>query len=60
MAREFQGYDDELFCRMVDLLKEFTIISSRDHCQRSSLSRIPDTPRTGFEAEQNLSSNFNQ
>ena len=60
MAREFQGYDDELFCRMVDLRKEFSIISSRDHCQRSSPSQISDTPRIGFEPEQNLSSNFNE
>ena len=32
------------FCGMVDRPKAFSLISSRDHCQRSSLSRISDTP----------------
>ena len=32
------------------------LISSRDHCQRSSPSRISDTPRAEFEFAQNLSS----
>ena len=27
--------DDELFCGMVDWQKAFSLISSRDHCQRS-------------------------
>ena len=27
--------DDELFCRMVDRRKAFSLISSRNHCQRS-------------------------
>ena len=36
------------FCGMVDQQKAFGLISSRDHCQRSSPSRISDT--------QNLSS----
>ena len=52
-------YDDELmncFCVMVDRRKAFSLISSRDHCQRSSLPRISDTPRAGFEPAQNLSS----
>ena len=44
------------FCGMVDRRKAFSLISSRDHCQRSSPSRISDTPRAGFEAAQNLSS----
>ena len=44
--------DDELF----DQQKAFSIISSRDHCQRSSPSRISYTPRAGFEPAQNLSS----
>ena len=48
--------DDELFCGMVDQRKAFSIISSRDHRQRSSPSRISDTPRAGFEPGQNLSS----
>ena len=42
--------DDEFFCGMVDRRKTFSLISRRDHCQRSSPSR------TGFEAAQNLSS----
>ena len=36
--------DDDLFCGMVDQQKVFTLISSWDHCQRSSLSQISDTP----------------
>ena len=46
------------FCGMVDRRKAFSLISSRDHCQRSSPSRISDTPRAGFEPAQNLSSDF--
>ena len=37
-----------------------SLISSRDHCQRSSPSRISDTPRAGFEPAQNLSSGFDE
>ena len=48
--------DEELFCGMVDRRKAFTLISSRDHCQRSSPSGISDTPRQRFETAQNLSS----
>ena len=44
------------FCGMVDRRKTFSFISSRDHCQRSSPSRISDTPRAGFEPAQNPSS----
>ena len=44
------------FCGMVDRRKAFSLISSRDNCQRSSPSRISDTPRAGFEPAQNLSS----
>ena len=36
-------------CGMVDRRKEFSLISSRDYCQRSSPSRISDPPRAGFE-----------
>ena len=36
------------FCGMVDRRKAFSLISSRDHCQRSSPSRISDTPRAGW------------
>ena len=46
------------FCGMVDRRKAFSLISSWDHCQRSSPSRISDTPRAGFEPAQNLSSGF--
>ena len=48
---------DELmncFCGMVDRRKAFSLISSQDHCQRSS--RISNMPRAGFKPEQNLSS----
>ena len=41
------------FCGMVNRRKAFSLISSRDHCQRSSPS---DTLRAGFEPAQNLSS----
>ena len=44
------------FRGMVDRRKAFSIISSRDHCQRFSLSQISDTPPAGFEPVQNLSS----
>ena len=46
------------YCGMVDRRKAFSLISSRDHCQRSSPSWISDTPRAGFELAQNLSSGF--
>ena len=32
------------FCGMIDRRKAFSLISSRDNCQRSSPSRITDTP----------------
>ena len=44
------------FCGMVDQRKAFSLISSWDHCQRSSPSRIADTLWAGFERVQNLSS----
>ena len=44
------------FCGMVDWRKVFSLISSRDHCQRSSPSQISNTPQAGFEPAQNLSS----
>ena len=43
------------FCGMVDRRKAFSLISSRDHCQRSSPLRISDTLRARFEPAQNLS-----
>ena len=46
------------FCGMVDRLKTFSLISSRGHCERSSASRISDTPRAGFKPAQNLSLSF--
>ena len=42
-------------CGMVDRRKVFSLISSRDHCQRSSPSRISNTPWAGFEPEFRLS-----
>ena len=44
------------FCGMVDRRKVFSLISIRDHSQRSSPSRIPDMLKAGFEPAQNLSS----
>ena len=44
------------FCGMVDRRKTFSLISSRDHCQRFSPLQISDTPQAGFELAQNLSS----
>ena len=44
------------FSGMVDQQKAFSLISSWDHCQRSSPSQISDTPQAGFEPAQNLSS----
>ena len=44
------------FCGMVDRRKAFSLISSRDHCQKSPPSRISETPRAGFEPAQSLSS----
>ena len=41
------------FCGMVDRRKTFSLISSRDHCQRSSPLQISDTPRAGFKPAQN-------
>ena len=46
------------FCSMVDRRKTFSLISSRDHCQRSSPSWVSDTPRAGFEPAQSLSSDL--
>ena len=45
---------------LVDRRKAFSLISSRDHCQRPSPSPISDTPRAGFETAQNLSSDFDE
>ena len=44
------------FCGMLDRRKAFSLISSRDHCQRSSSSQICDTPQAGFEPAQNMNS----
>ena len=43
------------FCGMVDQRKALSLISSRDHCQRSSPWWISDMPRAWFEPVQNLS-----
>ena len=45
-----------IFCGMVDRRKPFSLISIQDHCQRTSPSRISNTPRAKFEPAQNLSS----
>ena len=47
--------DDYGFCGMVDQRKVFSLIFSRDHCQRPSPSQISDMWRAGFEPAQNLS-----
>ena len=44
------------FCGMVDRRKAISLISSRDHCQRSSPLWISAMPRAEFEPAQNLSS----
>ena len=46
----------DCFCGMVDRRKVFSLISSRDHSQRSSSSRVLKTLQAGFEPAQNLSS----
>ena len=43
---------------MVDRRKAFNLISSRDHYQRSSPSRISDTPQAAFQPAQYLSSSL--
>ena len=40
------------FCGMADRRKVFSLISSRDHCQRSSPSWISGSPRAGFKPAQ--------
>ena len=37
------------FCGMVEQRDAFSLILSREHCLRSSPSRISDTPQTGLE-----------
>ena len=44
------------FCGIVDWRKAISLISSLDHCQRSSPLWISDMPRAGFQPAQNLSS----
>ena len=46
------------FCGMADRRNAFSLISSQDHCQRSSTLRISDTSTVGFEPAENLSSSF--
>ena len=43
------------FCSIVDRRKAFSLLSSQDHCQRSSPSQISDTLQAGFKPAQNLS-----
>ena len=46
------------FCGMVDRREAFSLISSRDLCQKSSPLRISEMPRTVFEPALNLSLGF--
>ena len=46
------------FCCMVDQWKAFSLVSSRDQCQRSWPSRISDSLLAGFGPVQNVSSGF--
>ena len=43
------------FCGMVEWRRAFSLVSTRDHRQRSSPSRISETPWAEFETAQNLS-----
>ena len=47
-----------ILCGMVEQQKAFSLISSRDHCQRSSPLRISDMPQAGFEPAQSLTSSL--
>ena len=46
------------FCGMVDRRRALSLITSWDHCRRSSPSQISFTPQAVFEPAQNLSSSF--
>ena len=46
--------EDDCFSGIVDQRKAFSLISSRNYCERSAPSRISDTPRAGFEPAPNL------
>ena len=46
------------FCGMADRRKLFSLISTQDHCQRSSPFLISDTSQAGFEPAQNLNLGF--
>ena len=50
--------DGKLFFGMVDGRKAFSLISSQNHCQRSSPSHISDTSQAGFKPAQKLSLGF--
>ena len=39
------------FCGMVDQRKAFSLISSQDHCQRSSPSESPTRREQGFKLD---------
>ena len=56
LGKNREAYELNCFCGMVNRRKVFNLTSSRDHCQRSSPTRISDTPRAGFEPAENLSS----
>ena len=47
-----------VFCGMVNRQKVFSLISSQEHCQKSSPSQISNTLQAGFKLAQNLSSDY--
>ena len=48
------------FCGIFDRQKPFSFTSSQDHCQRSSTSRISNTPQARFELVQTLTSDLDE
>ena len=54
----FVGDDNVVFAEWLADERRLCLIFSRDHCQKSSPSRISNTPRARFEPVQNLNSVF--
>ena len=54
-VKEIKNDNDDDDDAMVDQPKAFTLISSWDQCQKSSLLRISKTPQAGFKPVQSLS-----
>ena len=48
------------FCGMIDQRKAFGLISSQEHCQRSSPLQISNMQRAGFQPAQNVSSSITE